>query len=217
MKPTKSLFILAFILAPAIASAQGYYGGGYNGGGGGYYSNPYNTRTAGGFWNRQGRLIWGFSLGLGGMKENGQDVTCNNCDYSPVSGMISGHIGGFVSPRLALMGELQGNMQTLSTNGVDNSEALVMSALMFSAQYWLTPQLWIKGGIGVANLRVDDNYGTVAEVPENGLALMAGIGYELWSSQRFSVDLQGRVISGQFNSVDDHVTGGTIGVGLNWF
>jgi hypothetical protein len=212
MKPTKTLFALAFLLVPAAASAQGY------GGGPGYYNAPPpSSQHPGGFHNRDGRLIFGFSLGLGGMSENGDDVDCPSCDYSPIAGQISGHLGGFVGPRFALMGELQANVQTIGTDGYD-TEALVQTALMLAGQYWLTPQLWIKGGIGFSNLRVDNSYyGTVAEVPENGLALMGAIGFELLSARNFSVDLQGRLINGSYDSVNTNVSAGSIGIGLNWF
>ena len=211
MKLTKPLLVLAFLFVPAAASAQGYYGGGPG------YAGPPTSQHAGGFWNRGGRIMWGFSLGLGGMNENGRQVECINCSYSTLAGQVSGHIGGFVGPRLALMGELQGNIQTLSTDGFDDT-TLVQSALMFAAQYWVTPQLWIKGGIGVANLRVEDSYyGTVAEVPENGIALMGAVGYELLSARNFSIDLQGRLINGSYDSVNTNVSGASIGIGINWF
>lgn len=211
MKPIKTLLVLAALTAaPAAASAQGYYGGG------GGYAAP-ASQLPGGFHNRQGRIIWGFSLGLGGMSENGEDVSCINCDYSPIAGQVSGHVGGFLGPRFALMGELQGNIQTIATDGYD-SEALVQSALMVAAQYWVTPQLWIKGGIGVSNLRVDHTYyGTVAEVPENGVAVMGAVGYELLSARYFSVDLQGRLINGSYDSVGENVSAASVGIGINWF
>jgi hypothetical protein len=213
MTRTKTLLALAFLLAPAAASAQGYYGGG----GGGYYSSP-QSKLPGGFHNRQGHLIFGGSIGLGAMKENGESVECINCDYSPIAVSGSLHLGGFISPRLALMGEIQGNVQTLEVDDYGDTYSLVQSALLAAAQYWLTPQLWIKGGIGLANLRVDHSYyGTVDEVPETGIALLGGIGYELLSAPRFSIDVQGRIITGSYDSVDDHVTSGTIGLGINWF
>src|SRR5215218_4632127 len=107
MKPIKSLFVLAaLLLFPTIASAQGY-----GGGGGGYYSSPQpSSQLPGGFHNRQGRLMWGFSLGLGAMHDRGGEIECANCYYSTVSGEVSGHVGGFVGPRLALMGEVQANL-----------------------------------------------------------------------------------------------------------
>lgn len=218
MKPIKSLLILAAILAfPHIASAQGYYGG--RGGGGGYYNSPQAAGVLpGGFHNRQGRLIFGFSLGLGGMKDSGGDIDCANCDYSTAAGEVSGHIGGFIGPRLALLGEVQANLQTLSSNGYEDT-TLVQSALMFAAQYWITPQLWIKGGIGFANVQVDHEYwdGTATEPVDNGMALMGAVGFELLSARYFSLDLQGRLINGSYKGIDDSITAASVGIGINWF
>lgn len=216
MKPIKSLFVLAaLLLFPTVASAQGYYGGG--GGGGGYYNQPPpNSVLPGGFHNRQGRLIWGFSLGLGAMHDRGGDIECSNCTYSTASGEVSGHLGGFIGPRLALMGEVQANLQTLATDGFDDT-TLVQSALMVAAQYWVTPQLWVKGGIGFANVAVDDTYYGTSETVDNGMALMGAVGFELLSSRYFSVDLQGRVINGAYKGIDNSITGASVGVGINWF
>ncbi len=220
MKPTKMLLVLAFMLfAPAVASAQGY---GRGGGGGGYYaSQPPTYQLPGGFWNRQGRLTFGGSIGLGGMSDRFGDIECTNCDYNPISGMIEGHIGGFIGPRLALLGEVQVNGQTVSQVGADTT-TLVQSTLMIAAQYWITPQLWIKGGIGFANLRLEESYygdGIVdaTSIPENGVALMGAVGYELLSARYFSIDLQGRLINGAYKGIDNTVTGATIGVGINWY
>lgn len=220
MKPTKMLLVLAFMLfAPAVASAQGYG----RGGGGGYYnSQPPTYQLPGGFWNRQGRLTFGGSIGLGGMSDRFGDIECTNCDYNPISGMIEGHIGGFVGPRLALLGEVQVNGQTVSSDASGDTTTLVQSTLMIAAQYWIAPQLWIKGGIGFANLRLERSYygdGIVDEtsIPENGMALMGAVGYELLSARYFSIDLQGRLINGAYKGIDNTVTGATIGVGINWY
>jgi hypothetical protein len=216
MKPIKSLLILAAIMfVPAIASAQGYYGGR----GGGYYNSPQpSEQLPGGFHNRQGRLIWGFSLGLGGMKDTGGSIECTNCTYSTASGEVSAHVGGFIGPRLALLGEAQANLQTLSSDAYSDT-TLVQSALMVAAQYWVTPQLWLKGGIGFANVTVDTSnydYGTSSPV-DHGLALMGAVGYEVLSSRFFSLDLQARVLNGEYKGIDDSITAGSIGLGINWF
>lgn len=209
MKPIKSLLVLFLVIAPTAAFAQGYYG---PGGGGGRPALP------GGFHDRTGRLAFGFSLGLGGMHDDFGDFNCSNCDS--VSGQISGHIGGFVSPRLALLGEAQGNVQTLQINADGTDTSLVQGALMFAAQYWVTPQLWIKGGLGFANVQVQDSdaFGVfAASEPENGTALMGAVGFELLSAQFFSVDLQGRVLNGSYKGLDDNITALSIGVGINWY
>lgn len=214
MKPTKTLIVLAFLLAPGLAAAQGYYGGGPG------YGSPAPSQLPGGFHNRQGRLIFGGNLGLGTMHDNIGDIECTNC--SDISVQVAGHLGGFIGPRLALMGELQANAQTLEVDAFGGTETLVQSALMFAAQYWVTPQFWIKGGIGFANLQVNwsaygDGIVDASSRPENGLALLGAAGFELLSARNFSVDLQGRLINGSYDGIDNSVTGISLGVGLNWF
>lgn len=220
MKPTKLLLVLAFmLLLPAVASAQGYR----RGGGGGYYAGqPPTYQLPGGFWNRQGRLTFGGSLGLGGMSDRFGDIECTNCDYNPLSGMIEGHIGGFIGPRLALLGEVGVNGQTISSDISGDTTTLIQGTLMIAAKFWVTPQLWIQGGIGFANLRLERSYygdGIVDEssIPENGMALMGAVGFELMSARHFSIDLSGRLVNGAYKGIDNTVTGATIGIGINWY
>ena len=210
MKPIKSILVLALIVAPGLASAQGYYGGGP-----GYGPPP----LPGGFHNREGRLAIGGSLGLGYMNDNGSAITCSTCDVQPVTGEGDFHIGGFIGPRLALMLELQVNVQQIAYDP-QTDVTLEQGLIMGAAQYWLTPQLWIKGGLGVAHLDVNDNVNGTYSPAASGLALMGGIGYELLSARNFAVDLQGRLSEGAYkdnNNNSDNITSGTIGVGLNWY
>jgi hypothetical protein len=137
--------------------------------------------------------------------------------YSTVSGGISAHIGGFVAPRLALMAEVQGNAVTLSSDAYEGNLTLIQSGLMGVAQYWITPQLWIKGGIGFASLDIDDDAYYEETHIDSGMALMGGVGFELLSAQRFSVDLQGRLMAGSYNGIDQQITSASVGVGINWF
>ncbi|HEY1554378.1 MAG TPA: hypothetical protein VGF94_06055 [Kofleriaceae bacterium] len=206
MKPIKSILVLAIMLGvPGLAGAQGYYGGGYG-----------PAPIPGGFHHRMGALAWGFSIGLGGMSDNGSGITsCDNCDVNPVAFEVDGHIGGMVSPRLALLAEVQGNGQTVHSDAFNGDTVLTQSALMFAAQYWLTPQIWVKGGIGVADLQAQDSDYQI-DFGE-GVAVMGAVGFELMSARRFALDLQGRIIEGTYNSGDDHITSGTVGLGFNWY
>jgi hypothetical protein len=184
---------------------------------GGYYSNPQTTQHPGGFHNRSNRLIFGFSLGLGHMSDSeGKISGDSSTNYSTLSAEVSAHIGGFVGPRLALMAEVQGNALTLSSDGYDDI-TLIQSALMGAAQYWITPQLWIKGGIGFASLDLDDSYYNDSAHIDSGMAIMGAVGFELLSSQRFSLDLQGRLLAGSYDGIDEQITAASIGVGINWF
>ncbi len=202
MKPIKSLLVFAVLCAPALASAQGYYG-------------PSSPPTApGGFHNRTGRLAFGVGAGLGGMHDDTGSITCNRCDFNPLAFEGDLHIGGVVNPRLALLFELQLNSQQVDSSVFNGDTFLTQGAAMFAAQFWVLPQLWIKGGIGFANLQVDDDYFT-SDVGSGG-ALMAAAGVELLSARNFAIDLQARIIEGLY-SHDYRVTSGTVGIGLDWY
>ena len=69
--------------------------------------------------------------------------------------------------------------------------------------------------IGFAHLDAQDDYNQYDF--GGGAAIMGGIGFELLSARFFAVDLQGRIIEGSYHGLDDHITSGTIGVGLNWY
>lgn len=207
----------AVLLVPTLASAQGYYGP--PPGGGGYYGGPPPV-APGGFWAREGRLALGFSIGLGGMSSNAYgDITCSNCDYNPIAVEIDGHVGGMLSSRFALLLELQGNIQTVNDNGQGGTVTLSQGVVMAAGQFWLTPKLWLKGGVGVAHLSYDynDAYGSQSQPIDNGGAIMGAAGYELYSTPEFAVDLQGRIIDGSYKGINDHITSATVGLGFNWY
>ncbi len=209
MKPIKALLVLAIVLSPALASAQGYYGRGGQGAG---YREP------GGFHHRMGRITYGGSLGIGFMSDNGNGLSCDNCgNYNPIAVEGDFHIGGFVAPRFALLFEGQFNAQTVHLDqGNGNGDSYVFnSAFMVAGQYWLTPMFWVKGGIGVAHLTVDDAY--TSQDIGSGLAVMGAAGFELVSTRFFALDLQGRIISSNYDGISDHITSGTVGIGLNWY
>ena len=211
MKPIKSLLVLAVLMAPGFAAAQGYYGG--SGGGPGYGAAP--PSLPGGFHDRRGRIAYGGSLGLGYMHDTGSNVTsCADCGFNPLAVELDGHIGGFLTPRFALMAEGMINAQTVASDYYEDT-ILSMNTLMIAGQYWITPQLWVKGGIGVSQLYADNSY----EVWDFGTggALMGAVGYEVFSARNFAIDLQGRLIQGAFNSLDDKVTSGSVGIGVNWY
>jgi hypothetical protein len=204
MKLIKSLLVLVVVAVPGLASAQGYYGGG----------GP--PPVPGGFHNRMGRITYGISAGLGVMGDDGGQITCPSCSYNPISGELDFHLGGMLSPRLGLMFEAQVNAQTLHKDVLGDT-TLVQGAAMAAVQYWLTPIIWVKGGLGLAHLSVDDSfYGTTTPVSD-GLAVMGGVGVELLSARFLAIDLQGRLLHGTYGDIGDHVTALSVGLGVNWY
>jgi hypothetical protein len=201
MKPIKLLVLLAVVLAPAIASAQ-YYGGG------GYGDGPH-------FHHRWGRLAWGFSVGLGGMHDDGSGITsCDNCS-SAVAFEVDGHIGGMLNDRFALLLEGQLNGRTVHSDALNGDSVLTQSTAMIAGQYWILPILWVKGGVGLAGLQQDNSYVTYDY--GTGMAVMGAVGVELLSARFFAIDLQARLIDGIYNSGNGNITAGTVGVGFNWY
>ena len=206
MKPIKSLLVLAILCAPVVASAQGYY----------YRGRGAPEPVPGGFHNRAGHLTLGFGIGLGGMGDNGSAITsCDNCNYNPLALELDGHIGGMLTPRFGLMFEAQFNGQTIHSDFLNGDTTLSQGAAMIAAQVWLLPILWVKGGLGFASLQTDDTFFT--RDLGSGLAVMGAVGVELMSARSFALELQGRLIEGTYNSGNDHVTSGTIGLGINWY
>jgi hypothetical protein len=206
MKPIKALLVFAIVCLPAIASAQGYY----------YNAGP--RYLPGGFHNRVGHLTVGGSIGLGFMSDNGGGITsCDNCGTNPLAFEIDGHIGAVLTPRFALMAEFMGNGQTVHQATFDNGDDQVLwqGAAMIAGQFWITPILWIKGGLGFSHLEVDQD--VFGQDIGNGLAVMGAVGVELLSARNFALELQGRIIEGTYDSGDVHITSGTIGLGINWY
>ncbi len=211
MNPLKLLVGVLVVAAPAVAVAQpgsappppGY---------GAAPPSPYHARA--------GQPMFGFSIGVGSLdaENNPSNTVCTSCDYSPLGIEVDGHIGGMLSDRFGLMLELQVNGQTVE-DSVYGTTSLTQLTAMVAGQYWVTPQLWTKGGIGAAHLsfNTDDYYGSYEEPIDDGAAIMAGVGYEILSARRFALDVQGRVIVGGYDGIDERITAATIGLGFNWF
>jgi hypothetical protein len=218
---SSALLAAAALLAPALAAAQPSQSPPPGPPpppppGQGYYSAPPAT-APGGFMDRRG-LAFGFGFGIGGMSAEEGDIECPSCDYNPLAGAFDFHIGGMLSPRLALLLEVQGSAQTIDEDYY-GTETLSQVALMGAAQFWLTPRLWLKGGLGVASLDTtySDDYSDEGANIDTGGAVLLAAGVELLQRRDFAIDLQGRVLVGSYEAIDDTITSGTIGVGFNWY
>ena len=158
-------------------------------------------------------LTLGASMGVGTM-----DAECLDCQGNPLAGAFSMHIGAMVSPRLALVVDISGSFQQL-----DELATVTVGQYMavLAGQYWVTPKLWIKGGIGASHvsLTYDDGFGPVDEPVADGGALMGAIGYEIVTGPRFAIDLQARMGVGTYEvaSGSETLQSGIVGVGFSWF
>jgi len=161
-------------------------------------------------------LTIGVGLGAGGMSAGSGPIDCVDCDYQPAAGGIDFHIGKLVSPRLALLLEVWATGQSVDAT---NNTILVQTMGLVAAQYWLTPKLWIKAGIGGAQLRydLDDEHHGHSDEIDSGGAVMGAVGYELTATPKFAVDLQLRFGTGTYDAIGDQIHAGMLGVGCNWY
>lgn len=212
MHPLRStLLALVLALAPTAALAQpGAPPPPPPGQGGGYYGYGAPPPL-----ERQG-VTFGLGFGFGAMEDDSGPIECFDCSYSPLAGSFDLHVGGMLRPELALLGELWFQGQTLDSTGAN---ALVQSMAMVALQYWLTPQLWIKGGLGVSRLDLsyDDGYAAFSDTIDTGGAVLGAIGYEVFYSPRFAIDLGLRLGAGTYDGIDEQISTVILGVGFNWY
>ncbi|HET6610496.1 MAG TPA: hypothetical protein VFG83_00830 [Kofleriaceae bacterium] len=178
--------------APPPPNSGGYYANGYQG----YYATP--ETTAGGFFVRQGWTA-GAGLGFGGLDTDSGVLDCFECDYDPTAVGLNAHLGYMINPRVQLLGEVWAQFQQIDVDGYGiGYQSMVLAAI----QFWALPQLWLKGGLGVATLGVTYDDGYDEELAE-GAALMLAAGYEVYSAPDFAVDLELRVGAGSYPDADN--------------
>jgi hypothetical protein len=199
--------LLTVLGSVSIAEAQGYPPP--------YYPPPPPPPPPHGMY--RGGLVYGFSAGVGA-------VHSSNCgDACGVAGLLEGHLGGMINPRTALMLEIWGADHPWSSGG--SSFETINSFFTGAAQYWVNDILWIKGGLGVAELRetfsdyYSYGYYTSAVSDITGFALFGAAGVEVLQSYNFALDIQLRIGNGFYS---DHGTSFSVQnyalmVGFNWY
>ena len=155
----------------------------------------------------RGGLTFGGSVGAG-------SISSQNCGpYCGGAGMIEGHIGGMLNPRLALMGDFWGGFHPWD-DGLGTGTTY-HGLYTLAAQYWATPILWFKGGLGFSQLQYGYD-GSYNEANESGTGLLLAAGVEVLQSYNFALDLQFRYGRGFYTEGPD-VNNVAFMIGLNWY
>lgn len=160
----------------------------------------------------------GFSAGIGSMESSANGgFACSGCQVEPPTGAFDLHVGTMLSNRLALQGEIWMQSRALD---VDGMASVNQTMLLLAAQYWLTPRLWLKAGIGFASLSVSyfDGFEDRSDQVGEGGGFMAAVGYELMSSRSFGLDIQLKTGAAGYDTSDaEEVSITAIALGLNWY
>jgi hypothetical protein len=152
---------------------------------------------------------FGASIGAGAMScstDDGED-----CD-SEEAGALTLHAGAMVTPQLAVVGQLWGMAHT--SDNITVSQGIAAAAL----RAWPAPRLWLEGGLGVARATVEYDGALIDVMEKSDLApaAVAGIGFELLSSDAFALDLHLRGGSGLYED-EVLVYGVNLGVGASFY
>ncbi|HEY0189998.1 MAG TPA: hypothetical protein VGC42_02675 [Kofleriaceae bacterium] len=159
---------------------------------------------------RQG-FVLGASLdggNLGCQTKSGDD--CGNGLHA--AGGFSVHIGGMVTPELAILGEVWG----MSHSDDDVTASQVIGTV--NVRGWVAPRLWLQGGLGTARSKITADAGPImahamsSTVP----AFAAAIGLELVQTRQFGLDVELRGGSGFYRD-DVRVYNAALGVGATFF
>jgi hypothetical protein len=171
-------------------------------------------------------LALGVSFGFGGMSSGKGPLRCIECDDKPLSGNFDVHVGGMLSPQLALMAELGWAMQRIDG---DYADYLYQVQLLGVVKYWILPQLWVKGGLGVSSVGIqyndviyDDGFDTIVATDEDelstGFGIMGAIGYEVFSAPFFAIDVLVRGQSGNYkHDLDQRVNALHVELGFSFY
>ncbi len=183
---TRSLTILALVCALGThAFAQTPPpppGPGGGAGGPGPWTTPAESTL------RQG-LMFGFGLGPGSLS-----VDCDDCDAVRAGG-VSGHIGYMLTPNLAILADFWVM--------VHNEDFLTVyqNINTLAARYWVTPALWVQGGLGNANVgyKWDGIFVNIEDETKSAPGVMFGVGYEFYVKPKFAIDVSLRYGTGFYD------------------
>ena len=203
---------LTCMLSAGVAGAQGYgppppppQGGAGQPGG---YQPPGSAGV-----QRFG-LTFGGDIGLGVMTAD-----CGgDCGDALGSGQFGFHIGLMINPVMAIMYDAHIAAHPFDDDFV-GSGVLAQQIHTAALQYWVAPQIWVKGGLGFGYLSVsyDDGFEDASEtVP----AILLAAGYEFLQAPNFAIDGIFKVGAGFYGDdtgQDTAVTNVTFNIGASWY
>ena len=156
-------------------------------------------------------LVFGGSLDAGVI--GCQTKSDNDCGHGAHHAAgFSVHLGAMVSPTVAILGEASVMAHT--------EDSLTATQVLATANVraWLTPRLWLQGGLGVARskLSFDKDARSVSAMTATVPAVSGAVGFELVRTRTFGLDLELRGASG-LHQDDVRISSVALGVGATFF
>lgn len=154
-------------------------------------------------------LLLGFGVNAGNLSCESEGDECNGVTEA---GGIDLHIGTMLRPRLAVVGEVWPMAHT------EDNVTITHVITTIGLQYWLTPGLWIRGGVGGAYARF--TYARIialSDDTETVPAVMGAVGYEVLAGRRFTMDVQLRGGTGFYQDRAVKASNAGIALGFTWY
>jgi hypothetical protein len=157
-------------------------------------------------------LTFGIGLSVGSLVAD-----CAECNSTFEAGGVHAHVGMMASPSLAIVGEVWTMVHSDAFLTVYQNLATV------AVRAWLTPKLWIQGGLGAATAGYRWRFIVDREDrTESSPGITAAIGYELRLKSNLALDLQLRGGTGFYDKdpVDGYVVKGHgvgFGAAVSWY
>jgi hypothetical protein len=120
-------------------------------------------------------------------------LTCEDCDDSEAGLALDFHLGTFLNPRMALQYDYSAWFDS------EDDVSVTLSIHAITAQYWLSPMFWVKGGAGIARISLDAPGG---DASESGFGATGAAGVDLLHSGKFALDISGRLSSMTIEELD---------------
>lgn len=147
---------------------------------------------------RQGFII-GFGVGGGAM-------TCDGC--SSLNGPAAEvHLGTMLNGKTAIVLDGSGVAKT------ESGSTLYSIVSTVALQYWVAPQVWLKGGVGLGELQLETRGATFHS--DSGLGFTGAIGLEVLQRKTFALDLQFRYSTADIGG--DRINNFSGVLGFNWY
>jgi hypothetical protein len=149
---------------------------------------------------------------FGGFGAYGGNISCDGGDCGDgfrESGGANGHIGYMLTPRFGLLFDIW------AMSSSKNNTSITFAMATVNARLWLTPHLWVQGGVGNGHaiVRVGIFEADSDDVPVGELAA----GLELVRGRGWALDVTARVAQGTSTDEagNDATTGRAAGIGAS--
>jgi len=151
-----------------------------------------------------------FGIGIGG-----GTISCGDegCDDFEGSGSLDLHVGGMLSPGVAILFDAWWMLHD------DDRFTVDQGILTAAVRAWPISNFWLQGGLGVARagIKYDGTFFDAESRTEWVPAFQIGIGVEPIATDTFGLDVSLRYGTGFYSDGEDRIHNASLNVGVSFY